>query len=72
MRTLIPFLLIWFVVVDAFNLPEIVENAEEEIMQEMKDYNARINPMKKLYKSRKVTKAYVDKFLSQILNMIII
>ena len=57
MRTFITFLLIWFVVVDSFNLPEIVEKAEEEILEETKEYNAKINPMKKLYKSKKGTNA---------------
>ena len=57
MRTFITSILIWFVVVDCFNLPEIVENAEEEILEETKEYNAKINPMKKLYKSKKVTNA---------------
>ena len=57
MSIFITSILIWFVVVDSFNLPEIVENAEEEILEETKEYNAKINPMKKLYKSRKVTNA---------------
>ena len=57
MRIFITSILIWFVVVDSFNLPEHVENAEEEILEETKEYNAKINPMKKLYKSKKVTNA---------------
>ena len=44
MKTLIVFLLIWLVGLDAFKLTQIVETAEEEIMQEMKDYNANKQP----------------------------
>ena len=54
MKTLIVFLLIWLVGLDAFKLTQIVETAEEEIMQEMKDYNANKQPTN-FYKSRKVT-----------------
>ena len=52
MRAIIVFLLIWLVVLDAFKLTQIVENAEEEIMQEIRDYN-------ESKQSRKVTKEYV-------------
>ena len=54
MKTVIVFLLIWLVGLDAFKLTQIVETAEEEIMQEMKDYNANKQPTN-FYKSRKVT-----------------
>ena len=54
MKTLIVFLLIWLVGLDAFKLTQIVETAEEEIMQEMKDYDANKRPTN-FYKSRKVT-----------------
>ena len=39
MRTFITFILVWFVVVDSFSLPDIVEKAEEEILEETKEYN---------------------------------
>ena len=58
MRAIIVFLLIWLVVLDAFKLTQIVENAEEEIMQEIRDYNESKQPTS-FYKSRKVTKEYV-------------
>ena len=54
MRAIIVFLLIWFLGLDAFKLAQIVENAEEEVMQETKDYNANKEPTS-FYKSRKVT-----------------
>ena len=54
MKAITAFLLIWLVGLDAFKLTQIVENAEEEIMQEMKDYNANKQPTS-FYKSRKVT-----------------
>ena len=59
MKAVIAFLLIWLVGLDAFKLTQIVENAEEEIMQEIKDYNAKKQPSS-FYKSRKVTKEYVS------------
>ena len=58
MRAIIVFLLIWLVVLDAFKLTQIVENAEEEIMQEIRDYNESKQPTS-FYKSRKVTMEYV-------------
>ena len=54
MKALIVFLLIWLVSLDAFKLMQIVENAEEEILQDIKDYNANKKPTS-FYKSRKVT-----------------
>ena len=47
-------LLIWIVGLDAFKLNQIIENAEEEILQEMKEYNENKQPTR-FYKSRKVT-----------------
>ena len=62
MRAIIVFLLIWLVGLDSFKLTQIIENAEEEIMQEIEDYNARKQPTS-FYKSRKVTKEYVSWFI---------
>ena len=55
MKAIIVFLLIWLVGLDSFRLTQIVENAEEEIMKEIKDYAESKQPTS-FYKSRKVTK----------------
>ena len=54
MTALTVFLLIWLVGLDAFKLTQIIENAEEEILQEMKEYHENKQPTR-FYKSRKVT-----------------
>ena len=54
MKSLTAILLIAIVGLDALKLTQIVENAEEEILQEMKEYNENKGPTR-FYKSRKVT-----------------
>ena len=54
MKAIKAILLIWIVGLDAFKLNQIIENAEEEILQEMKEYNENKKPTR-FYKSRKVT-----------------
>ena len=54
MKAIKAILLIWIVGLDAFKLTQIIENAEEEILQEMKEYNENKEPTR-FYKSRKVT-----------------
>ena len=54
MKAIKAILLIWIVGLDALKLTQIIENAEEEILQEMKEYNENKGPTR-FYKSRKVT-----------------
>ena len=54
MKAIAAILLILIVDLDAFRLTQIIENAEEEILQEMKEYNENKEPTR-FYKSRKVT-----------------
>ena len=54
MKAITAILLIWLTALDAYKLTQIIENAEEEILQEMKEYNENKEPTR-FYKSRKVT-----------------
>ena len=54
MKAIAAILLILIVDLDAFKLTQIIENAEEEILQEMKEYSENKEPTR-FYKSRKVT-----------------